>query len=279
MIADTKFVALNREIELAKRLTCSGLSALRKATPARPGVYYDAFFGMSIGLERFGKLVWLIDECITRKGAFPSDKDLKKVGHNILDLIKKAEAIRTSRPSRQNVDTTYTALPCDPATVCIIKFLSDFARTARYFNVDFIVGAKADSVGDPIRSWHNVVGTTILAIPEIRSKQPERYALAIAGAHALSPAIVFATAPDGSSITDVSSLLVSEQEAVEINKQAQWKILGIVRFLSLLLIDLGDAANAEGHNFIPYLREHIGFFCEKDATVRRYKTWPPRGIS
>jgi hypothetical protein len=56
---DTRFVALNREIELAKRLTCSGLSALRKATPARPGIYYDAFFGISIGLERFAKLAWL----------------------------------------------------------------------------------------------------------------------------------------------------------------------------------------------------------------------------
>jgi hypothetical protein len=69
MITDLKFIALNREAELAKRLTCSGLSALRKATPARPGVYYEAFFGISIGLERLAKLAWLIDECITRSGA------------------------------------------------------------------------------------------------------------------------------------------------------------------------------------------------------------------
>jgi hypothetical protein len=279
MINDASFVALNREIELAKRLTCSGLSALRKATPARPGVYYDAFFGISIGLERFGKLVWLIDECITRKGSFPSDRDLKKVSHDILGLLRKAKAIRANRPCRQNVDATYTALPCDPAAICIMKFLSDFAQTTRYFNVDFIVGGKSASMGDPIRSWHNMVGEIILAMPEIRAKEPDRYARAIAGAHALSPAIVVATAPDGRSITDVSALLMIEQEAVEINKQAQWKALGIVRFLSLLLIDLGDMANAEGHNFIPYLREHVGFFCGDDATLRRYKTWPPRDIS
>ena len=43
MITDPRFIAFNREAELAKRLTCSGLTALRKATPSAPGIYYDAF--------------------------------------------------------------------------------------------------------------------------------------------------------------------------------------------------------------------------------------------
>ena len=90
MITDPRFIALNREAELAKRVTCSGLSALRKASPARPGVYYDAFFGISIGLERLAKLVWLVDECIARGGSFPSDRDLRVLGHNILALLGKA---------------------------------------------------------------------------------------------------------------------------------------------------------------------------------------------
>jgi hypothetical protein len=76
MITEPRFIAFNREAELAKRLTCSGLTARRKATPSAPGIYYDAFFGLSIGLERLAKLAWLIDECIRRNGTFPTDKEL-----------------------------------------------------------------------------------------------------------------------------------------------------------------------------------------------------------
>jgi hypothetical protein len=39
-------------------------------------------------------------------------------------------------------------------------------------------------------------------------------------------------------------LSISETQASEINKQAQWKILTIVRYLSLLIADLADAAHA-----------------------------------
>jgi hypothetical protein len=132
MIADPRAIAFNREAELAKRLTCSGLTALRKATPARPGIYYDAFFGLSIGLERLAKLAWLIDECIQRNGAFPTDKDLRKFGHDIQTLIKKAQLIQRSQ-------SAYLMLPTDSVTDHIIKFLSEFADGARYYNIDFFV--------------------------------------------------------------------------------------------------------------------------------------------
>jgi hypothetical protein len=136
MTTDQRFIAFNREAELAKRLTCSGLTALRKATPARPGIYYDAFFGLSIGLERFAKLAWLIDECIGRNGVFPTDKDLKSVGHDIQTLVEKAQLI-------QRRQSAYLTFPSDSVTDHIIKFLSEFAKGTRYYNIDFFVGGKS----------------------------------------------------------------------------------------------------------------------------------------
>jgi hypothetical protein len=281
MITDPRFIALNREAELAKRVTCSGLSALRKATPTRPGVYYDAFFGISIGLERLAKLIWLVDECITRSGSFPSDSDLRLLGHNIQALLGKASVIRSNRPSSQTAISihSHSTLPSDNITSLITGFLSEFARATRYFNVDFMVGGKSIRIGDPIKIWHSKVGTAILASPKIAAKTRRWHEQATSGATALSPAIVIATAADSTPLNGVAGLLLSEYEAKEINKQAQWKVLGIVRFLSLLLIDVGGAAHAGGYTFVPDFRDHFGFFCEDDAIIRRYTVWPPRDVT
>jgi len=281
MITDPRFIALNREAELAKRVTCSGLSALRKASPARPGVYYDGFFGISIGLERLAKLVWLVDECTARGGSFPSDSDLRVLGHNILALLGKASAIQSNRPGSQSSisKNSHSTLATDNITSLIVEFLSEFAQATRYFNVDFMVGGRSVQIGDPIKIWHRKVGTAILASPQISAKRQRWFEQATSGASALSPAIVIATASDGTPLNDVAALLLREYEASEINKQAQWKVLGIVRFLSLLLIDVGGAAHAGGYAFVPDFREHFGFFCGDDAIIRRYRVWPPRGVT
>jgi hypothetical protein len=278
MTTDPRFIALNRETELAKRVMCSGLSALRKATPARPGLYYDAFFGLSVGLERFAKLAWLIDEWIA-KGAFPTDSDLRKKGHNILALLNKAKAIRSNRSCASDVAAIYFAPPSDPVTVSVVKFLSEFADATRYFNVDFLVGGKSTTMGDPIKVWHSTVGSAVLAMPKMKAKKPRWLEQAAAVAETMSPAIVITTSASGAPLDNVAALSLSEHEAAEINKQAQWKILGVVRFFGLLLIDLSEAANAAGHHFIPDLREHLGFFCGEDAIIRRYRRWPPTGIT
>jgi hypothetical protein len=79
------------------------------------------------------------------------------------------------------------------------------------------------------------------------------------------PSIVFSNAADGSLLTDSVSLFPSEIEAKEINKYAQRVILGVMRPLSILLIELSDCARKQGYNFVPDLIDHFGFF----VNVRR----------
>jgi hypothetical protein len=140
-----------------------------------------------------------------------------------------------------------------------------------------MVGGRSVQIGDPVQIWHRKVGTAILTSPQISAKKQRWYERATSDASALSPAIVIATASDGAPLNDVAALSWSEYEASEINKQAQWKILGVVRFLCLLLIDVGGAAG--GYAFVPDFREHFGFFCGDDAIIRRYRVWPPRGVT
>jgi hypothetical protein len=273
VITDHRFIALNREAELAKRLTCSGLTALGKATPSQPGIYYDAFFGISIGLERLAKLAWLIDECITRNGTFPTDEDLKAIGHNIGALLDKANTVRAKH------NFISPTLPCDPISISLIEFLSNFAKATRYFNIDVIVGGKSIGLGDPVKSWHEKVGAAILATPRIKAKERRWQKKAASIGRVLSPAVAFGVDASGTLLTSVASLSFSQQQAQEINEQAKRKLLAIVRFLASLAIDLAETARDAGSTFIPYLREHFGFFCEEDAIIGGYKKWPPRGVS
>jgi len=48
---------IGREAELAVEQTASGITALGRANHRRKGYYTQAFFGLSIGLERIAKLI------------------------------------------------------------------------------------------------------------------------------------------------------------------------------------------------------------------------------
>ena len=56
MITDPRFIVFNREAEFAHRLTCSGLTAVRKATPSVPGIYYDAFLSRTSLFQSSGSI-------------------------------------------------------------------------------------------------------------------------------------------------------------------------------------------------------------------------------
>jgi hypothetical protein len=75
--------ALGREADLAAAQICSGVTALGRANHAQKGYYTNAFFGLSIGLERLCKLIVLADYAIDNSGQFPGNSDLMKCGHNI----------------------------------------------------------------------------------------------------------------------------------------------------------------------------------------------------
>ena len=61
--------ALGREAELSAEQIAQGVTALGKANHAQKGIYTQAFFGLSIGLERLAKLILLADHAISNSGA------------------------------------------------------------------------------------------------------------------------------------------------------------------------------------------------------------------
>lgn len=109
MMLSTEWRALQREAQLAAEQIAIGVTTLGKANHAQPGLYSQAFFGLSIGLERLGKLIIIANHAIDNSGRFPSDNDLRQIGHDLRKILSKCELIaETLNPAR-----LYAARPTD----------------------------------------------------------------------------------------------------------------------------------------------------------------------
>jgi hypothetical protein len=81
---DPRFQALCREAAIAAEQMAAGATLLGKAHSVQSGLYNQAFFSLSIGMERAGKLAFVLDHCFENGGSFPNDDQLQKVfRHNV----------------------------------------------------------------------------------------------------------------------------------------------------------------------------------------------------
>lgn len=79
---------LANEASLTSSLLGNGLNALRKASIYNKGLYYQAFFSLSIGVERLLKIIIITQYRSEHNGDFPVDIDMKKIGHNLIKLCQ-----------------------------------------------------------------------------------------------------------------------------------------------------------------------------------------------
>ena len=103
-----------------------GLDCLRKANVYEKGLYYQAFFSLSIGIERLLKLIIIYDYRVKNNGKFPENKEIKTKGH---DLHEMFNIVVPSILENNIYNST-------------ISFLSDFAKTTRYYNLDVLTGKE-----------------------------------------------------------------------------------------------------------------------------------------
>ena len=264
-----QFLAVNQEMRLGTQAICTGLTSLGQINTAQSGTYSNAFFNLSIGFERLGKIAFLIDWALVNSN-LPSDKDLRRYGHNLQSLLLKTREIRSRCPTFE-VRADY---PEDEIVEALIRLLSDFAQHTRYFNLDFIVGGPSVSYGDPMAIWESGVAKPILA----RHYKDSRRRADEARAHALGTLVqpstfVRFTAEDGSSISTASGMLQYSSAIKVVQRWAPFYALRLVRFLSYLLIELEGQAHQRGLDFVPYLSEYVGMFCNEESYLKRRKAW------
>lgn len=130
---------LLHEAGLSSTCIGQGMTMLRKAWWQNEWNFYQAFFLLSIGIERLLKIIVILKFKSENK-TFPSDTLLKKHGHDIKKLIGTVESY--------NIDEEVTTCEVESA---IIDFLTSFAKSNRYYNLDAISGMQ--STTNPLREW------------------------------------------------------------------------------------------------------------------------------
>ncbi len=128
---------LANEASLTFSLLGNGLNALRKADLYNKGLYYQAFFSLSIGIERLLKIIVISKYRVNNDGNFPNDIDPREFGHG---LIKLCEYIGV----KFDVNSLH---------IRMVAFLNDFAKKSRYYNIDTMMNASA-RYDDPLSDWY-----------------------------------------------------------------------------------------------------------------------------
>jgi hypothetical protein len=150
--------ALMRESELAAEQIGSGVTALGRANHAASGFYTQAFFGLSIGLERLAKLAIVAAHAIENEGRFPDNQVLRKYGHDIRGLFAACEPLAAKYCAGEE----HCGRPNDTVHQGIVLTLAEFAELSRYYNLDLLAGGKATRLPEPVGAWWQRVGTPIL---------------------------------------------------------------------------------------------------------------------
>jgi hypothetical protein len=260
--------ALLNEADLAAEHLAIGATALGRANYAESAYYAQAFFALSVGLERSCKLILIVDHSI-EKGDFPSNEEVRRYGHDLSLLLAAADRVaeRLEMPSEKR-------LPGSAIHQGIIKTLSDFARNlTRYYNLDLVTGATGvEDREDPIAEWVERVTMPVLVLHYPEASQRRHLANAAAIEQMAGPTMFVHFFAEDSQLIDsagAASLRTAETEFAR--RWERMYVLQLARFVGGVLGELGHRGMKRGD--IPYFSEVFGLFGNPDSYLRSRKTW------
>lgn len=162
-----KFILLQQEGFLTSSCLCQGLNFLRRANLGtnERGLFYSAFFQLSIGIERLMKIIVILDYMYENNLKLLTDNELKNnYGHKIKDLYGVINRIALKH--KLNIEQF------DDVSIenDIIHFLHEFALTARYYNISQLGGKSKTK--DPLSEWWDIIYN--LYLDEVSTSKQER---------------------------------------------------------------------------------------------------------
>lgn len=262
---------LGREVDLSMQLICSGANEIGRASFYQQGHYAAAQFGFSNGLERLGKLILTSDSLLTT-GAPLSDKELRKRGHSIGDILNEAENIA----KRRSLQVKYER-PTGPISTAVISCLDDFAAASRgrYANHASLTGTP--SPHDPVAAWWNKVCKPILkdhfvgTHSEVIAKEKAARMQAFMGEHSVT--LFFHE--DGSVVQDLEKVTMMRHERTVTQRWGRFYTLSHARWLAEIFDGMTATARAEGGvNYFFGHYERVQTLRVADDLLRTRKSWP-----
>jgi hypothetical protein len=268
----TSFLLLQQEGYLTRSALTTGLSALSSAHPGEKGLYYAAFFQLTIGIERFLKLILIIEHMGAHSLRAPSSKELKAYGHDLRSLFQEAQK-RAPAGAAKNA----SELMSDVTVMRILAFFSDFAERTRYHNLNTI--GTATSAVDPLFAWQNILTDLLLA--NVSKKKLEEQRDRVRALATLMETNVRVVGHDmKQQPLSLESALLRPLENRAATPFAIWEIYRLLTCLAYILSETTssaqsvDVAVGGGPAHIPYMNEFFLFLNQERRDVLRKRRWP-----
>ncbi|MFT7158815.1 MAG: hypothetical protein ACI8Q1_003849 [Parvicella sp.] len=248
---------LTKEAGLTTTCLEQGLTALRKADFTQKWNYYQAFFLLTIGIERLMKLT-IITLSRKEKDQLPNNGELKKYGHKINSLF-------TTLLTRIDPDNEF--LKDDELNLMILNFLTEFASSSRYYNLDSLSGLERND--DPLHKWKD-----ILNIIEQRHCEPRKLSVreqAMIQMISQKTSVIHTDEYDNP-ITNYSNLF---EQGLNIDKVQGYSVLYVHRLIRTC-VELLESAGKEKY-LLPRFSEFFVLFNVNnqftDSQIRNRKNW------
>lgn len=267
---------LEQEGLLSQACLCNGLTALRRANLGdKKGLFYSAFFELSIGFERVLKLVLILDHMARNKLVPPDSKTVEDYGHKLRSLFDATKCVCATHGV-----TVLDAFQADSLSIVILGFLDDFAHPGgRYSNINKLTGHRHQAMADPIVQWGEIASQIMQTKATPRERQRAQLNGQMASA-AFGDAAASLMSDMDQRPMDVARLFT---RASELDAAARHAIYALVTLIAALrdvidsLCDSAWAANPPGKGSVaevPYMKEFFQFAWADRQYVMRKRRWP-----
>ena len=250
----------------------SAIVALRKSVDVeQEPLLYVAFFNFSVGLERLLKLNLILDHCVEKSGAMPTNKTLKDdFGHNVVKLYGASEKLH----SKYKIQVSDSCL-LDSTDRRLIKFLGDFAIKGRYFNLDDLTGNRNGE--DPIPEWGRILNEIYSKdVSAIKQASNEEQVEALADSLKKHTVYVPATGLDGKTLS-YEEFYQDQGKMRLVMPKVIWRLIKILCPMKELIFILSQRLHTEQMRSleVPFMEEFLEFVCADESIVSdEEEGWP-----
>jgi hypothetical protein len=263
-------IALNREASLAAEHIGLGATSLGKANYAAHALHAQAFFALSVGLERSCKLVLALDSML-RLGVYPTKQEIRSYGHQLRELLDAVDNLAAGR----KLKAEHARLPRGEITDAIIATLTEFASNlTRYYNLELLAAGESGlAVEDPMKAWHDRVTARVLEAhyTAAQRERDERRA-ALLESMLGHMTVVGHVSESGEPIRTVGHGATAGLRTLAARPWERMYVLRLGRFLGVVLTAQVGALYTRGVG-IPSLYEHYWIFQQTDRDFRTRKIW------
>ena len=265
---DQFFNALLKEALFTSEMLSAGYEQIGKANFTQKGLYFQAFTSLSTGLERLGKIIFIMDYIITNNGNLPNEEYMKKeLGHDLKVIYLKIKDIQIKYNFKlnglQNLEEKY----CKK----ILNILSRFGKGDRYSNIDLLINKR--NYIDPINSWFNEIDMGLFN-DKIKKSKKERIKNESKFLNIIMSEIsmVVHTREDENKIDTIYEHNFQSQVYYSIEKYRRICVYQISRFFVEILFGLQNYIQQNNLFNIPHFNETFSIYFWDEKYISRRKT-------